>query len=152
MGFADSGAHLRNMAFYNFPIRLLKRVNEAQKAGAPFLSPERAVHRLTGELAAFYGLDAGVLRQGSRADLVVVDPNGLDDSVDAYYEAPIEPFGGLMRMVNRSDSAVHTTLVGGQVVFEDGQIVGRGRTGRFLRAGESAGTVDERLLCARTRG
>lgn len=84
--------------------------------------------------------------QGSRADLVVVDPNGLDDSVDAYYEAPIESFGGLVRMVNRSDSAVQTTLVGGQVVFEDGQISSNGRTGRFLRAGESAGTVDERVL------
>ena len=26
MGFSDAGAHLRNMAFYNFPLRLLKRV------------------------------------------------------------------------------------------------------------------------------
>jgi N-acyl-D-aspartate/D-glutamate deacylase len=99
-------------------------------------------------IAAFLGhsdIRTSVMGLG-RADLVVVDPNGLDDSVDAYHEAPIEPFGGLVRMVNRSDSAVQTTLVGGQVVFKDGQIVGSGRTGRFLRAGESMGTVDERVL------
>lgn len=36
MGFSDAGAHLRNMAFYNFSLRLLKRVREAQAAGRPF--------------------------------------------------------------------------------------------------------------------
>src|SRR6516165_10493408 len=36
MGFSDAGAHLRNMAFYNFSLRLLKRVLDAQRAGAPF--------------------------------------------------------------------------------------------------------------------
>ena len=30
MGFSDAGAHLRNMAFYNFPLRLLKRVRDAE--------------------------------------------------------------------------------------------------------------------------
>src|SRR3954447_23048443 len=49
MGFSDAGAHLRNMAFYNFALRLLKRVNDAEHAGRPFLSRERAVHRLTAE-------------------------------------------------------------------------------------------------------
>ncbi|HVY48764.1 MAG TPA: amidohydrolase family protein [Minicystis sp.] len=144
MGFADSGAHLRNMAFYNFPIRLLRRVQQANAAGKPFLSLERAVHRLTGELAAWFGVDAGTLRVGDRADVVVVDPRGLDASVDAYYEAPIPAFGGLSRMVNRSDGAVAATLVGGRVVFERGAFApgfGETRSGRFLRAGEPRGTV-----------
>jgi N-acyl-D-aspartate/D-glutamate deacylase len=39
MGFSDAGAHLRNMAFYNFPLRLLKRTRDAYRAGTPFLSP-----------------------------------------------------------------------------------------------------------------
>lgn len=39
MGFSDAGAHLRNMAFYNFPLRLLKRVRDAQQSGRPFLTP-----------------------------------------------------------------------------------------------------------------
>jgi len=66
MGFSDAGAHLRNMAFYNFPLRMLKRTRDADRAGAPFLSAERAVHRLTGELAEWFGIDAGTLRAGYR--------------------------------------------------------------------------------------
>jgi len=141
MGFADSGAHLRNMAFYNFPIRMLRRVKDAIDAGQPFMSLERAVHRLTGELGAWYGIRAGTLRKGDRADLVVVDPAGLDAQVDAYYEAPVAEYGGLSRMVNRSGEAVRATLVGGRVVYSDGEfLAGYGetmRTGSFLRVGES---------------
>jgi N-acyl-D-aspartate/D-glutamate deacylase len=140
MGFADSGAHLRNMAFYNFPVRLLKRVHEAERAGRPFLSVERAVHRLTGELAGWFGIDAGRLRVGDRADVAIVDPSGLDSSVDGYHEAEMPEFGGIRRMVNRSDRAVVATLVGGAVVYEDTVFApGFGETlgpGRFLRAGE----------------
>ncbi|HEU4534907.1 MAG TPA: amidohydrolase family protein [Polyangiaceae bacterium] len=139
MGFADSGAHLRNMAFYSFPVRLLRRVHAAARAGRPFMTVEHAVHRLTGELAAWYGVDAGTLREGDRADLAVVDPAGLDDSVEAYHEAPVPEFGGLRRMVNRSDRAVVATLINGHVVFEHGAFApGFGETfraGRFLRAG-----------------
>ena len=61
---------------------------------------EQAVHRLTGELADWYRLDAGHLRIGDRADLVVVDPERLDLSLDAYAEDRVEQYGGLSRMVN----------------------------------------------------
>ena len=90
MGFSDAGAHLRNMAFYNFGLRLLKHVVAAEKAGRPFLTVEQAVHRLTGELADWYVLDAGHLRVGDRADLFVLDPAHLDDSLEEYAEAPVE--------------------------------------------------------------
>ena len=75
MGFSDAGAHLRNMAFYNFGLRLLRHVRDAERAGRPFMTVEQAVHRLTGELADWYRLDAGHLRVGDRADLVVLDPD-----------------------------------------------------------------------------
>ena len=39
---------------------------------------EQAVHRLTGELGEWYRIDAGILREGDRADLVVIDPERLD--------------------------------------------------------------------------
>lgn len=139
MGFSDAGAHLRNMAFYNFSLRLLKRVRDAQAAGRPFLSVERAVYRLTAEVADWFGLDAGTLRRGDRADFVVIDPAGLDEAVDAYHEEKAEFYGGLSRMVNRNDDAVVATGVGGTVVFRNGQFCdGYGttvRSGRFLRAG-----------------
>ncbi len=145
MGFADSGAHLRNMAFYSFPLRLLRRVRDAELAGRPVMAVEHAVHRLTGELGAWFGVDAGTLCEGDRADVAVIDPRGLDASVEAYHEAVIPEFGGLSRMVNRSDRAVAATLVGGRVVFEGGAFApGYGETlraGRFLRAGEPRGTT-----------
>ncbi len=138
MGFSDAGAHLRNMAFYNFGVRLLKRTLLAQRAGAPFLTLERAVYRLTAEVADWFGLDAGTLRQGDRGDFAVIDPAGLDESVDGYYEEAVPFYGGLRRMVNRNDAAVVATGVGGAVVFRDGEFRdGYGvtvRSGRFLRA------------------
>jgi N-acyl-D-aspartate/D-glutamate deacylase len=139
MGFSDAGAHLRNMAFYNFGVRMLKRTRDAYRAGAPFLSTERAVHRLTGELAEWFGIDAGTLREGDRADFVVIDPAGLNESVDGYYEEEVPFYGGLRRMVNRNDEAVVATGINGAVVFRKGQFRdGYGqsvKSGRYLRAG-----------------
>jgi N-acyl-D-aspartate/D-glutamate deacylase len=141
MGFSDAGAHLRNMAFYNYALRLLKRTLEADRAGAPFLTIERAIYRLTAEVADWFGLDAGTLREGERADFVVIDPAHLDDSVDGYHEEEVPFYGGLSRMVNRNDATVVATAVGGTVVYRNGEFRdGYGTTaksGRFLRAGAS---------------
>ncbi|MEM6931528.1 MAG: amidohydrolase family protein, partial [Myxococcota bacterium] len=38
IGFSDAGAHLRNMAFYNYGLRMLKRVRDAERAGRPFMT------------------------------------------------------------------------------------------------------------------
>jgi N-acyl-D-aspartate/D-glutamate deacylase len=141
MGFSDAGAHLRNMAFYNSGLRLLRHVHDAEKQGRPFLSIERAVHRLTGELASWYEIDAGTLRVGDRADIVVINPNKLDDSLDAYAEHPVQSYGGLSRMVNRNDDTVSCVLVSGQVAFSAGQAapaLGKQRFGQFLRAGPAS--------------
>src|SRR5215212_8118647 len=120
MGFSDAGAHLRNMAFYNYAVRMLKRVRDAERAGQPFLTTERAIYRLTSEVADWFGLDAGTLREGDRADFVMIDPAGLDDSVDAYHEQRVPFYGDLSRMVNRNDAAVVATGVNGEVVFREG--------------------------------
>jgi N-acyl-D-aspartate/D-glutamate deacylase len=141
MGFSDAGAHLRNMAFYNFSLRLLKRVQVAERGGRPFMTVEHAVHRLTAEVADWFGIPAGTLREGERADFVVIDPAGLDDAVDGYHEEVVPFYGGLSRMVNRNDAAVVATGVNGAVVFRNGEFSeGYGETvksGRFLRAGGS---------------
>jgi N-acyl-D-aspartate/D-glutamate deacylase len=139
IGFSDSGAHLRNMAFYNYGIRLLARVHDAIQRGTPFLTLERAVHKLTGELADFYDVDAGHLRVGDVADLVVINPHGLNGEAERYAEAPMPEFGGLRRMVNRNDSAVLATVIGGEIVYREGQFAEgypkRAGRGRFLRSG-----------------
>ncbi|MEU0541829.1 hypothetical protein [Nocardia sp. NPDC005978] len=138
LGFSDAGAHLRNMAFYNFGLRLLERVHRAEQAGTPFMTVEHAVHRLTGELADWYDLDAGHLRAGDRADVVIVDPARLDDSLAAYAESVVPEYDNLSRMVNRNDATVTAVLVNGEYVFGRGEKsphLGERRTGRFLRAG-----------------
>ena len=143
MGFSDAGAHLRNMAFYNSGLRLLRHVHEQEQAGQPFMSLEQAVHRMTGELGAWFGLDAGTLREGDRADLAIIDPAGLDSTLDDYAEAPVPQFGGMARMVNRNAAAVPAVFVGGRKVIADGEptaTLGTERTGRFLRAGLPAKT------------
>lgn len=141
MGFSDAGAHLRNMAFYNSGLRLLRHVRDAERAGTPFLTVERAIHRMTGELAEWYQLDAGHLRIGDRADLLILDPEKLDDRLDAYAEDTVPQYGGMTRMVNRNDDTVTAVFVGGRAVFLDGAptpLVGARRTGSFLRAGQPA--------------
>jgi N-acyl-D-aspartate/D-glutamate deacylase len=138
IGFSDAGAHLRNMAHYNFPLRLLRLVREADRRGAPFMSVERAVWRLTGEIAGWLDIDAGHLAPGKRADLVVVDPSGLDESLDAVQEAPMEGFHGYQRLVRRNDRAVRAVLVIGRLAVADGRpapVLGRqAGFGRLLRA------------------
>jgi N-acyl-D-aspartate/D-glutamate deacylase len=133
IGFSDSGAHLRNMAFYNSGLRMLERVHHRR-----FMPIETAVHRLTGELADWYGLDAGYLREGKRADVTIIDPAGFDGSSAAYAEAPYPGAPGVSRMVNRNDGLVTATVVGGQVVYADGEFApGFGtdlHAGQFLKA------------------
>jgi N-acyl-D-aspartate/D-glutamate deacylase len=149
MGFSDAGAHLRNMAFYNFSLRLLKRVRDAERAGRPFMTAEHAIHRLTAEVAEWFGLPAGTLREGERADFVVIDPTRLDGSVDGYHEAEVPFYGGLSRMVNRNDDTVVATGVNGVVVYRSGEFCeGYGTTvkaGRFLRAGVVAAAPTKAL-------
>jgi N-acyl-D-aspartate/D-glutamate deacylase len=121
VGFSDAGAHLRNMGYYNFPLRMLKRVRDAELARRPFMTVARAVHRLSGEIADHLGVDAGHLRPGARADVVVVDPEGLTDEVEQIHEAPMEGFDGLRRLVRRNDRAVRAVLVNGRLAWADGE-------------------------------
>lgn len=151
-GFSDAGAHLRNMAFYNFGLCLLKMARDAERDGVDFMPIERAVQKLTSEIADWLGLDAGAIAEGTRADIVVVDPARLDHTLLETHEAKIDEFGGYTRMVRRNDATVPMVMVNGRVAVRDGNVVdGVGRQrgfGRFLGAGErsapSAVREDER--------
>ncbi|HJL17716.1 MAG TPA: amidohydrolase family protein [Sandaracinaceae bacterium LLY-WYZ-13_1] len=134
VGFSDAGAHLRNMAHYNFPLRLLRQVKETG-----FMPVGRAIHRVTGEIADWLDLDVGRLEPGARADVVVIDPAGLTEEVDRIHEAPIEGFGDLKRLVRRNDDAVRGVWIGGRLAVRDGrplEVLGTERLGAVLRAGE----------------
>lgn len=103
-----------------------------------FMPLASAIHRLTGELAQWYGLDAGQISVVSRADIAVIDPAVFDGSSSQYAEAPAAGLANLTRMVNRNDRAVAATIVNGHVVYQDGTFAdGFGITphaGTYLRA------------------
>lgn len=142
ISFADSGAHLRNMAFYNFPIRMLKQVWDAQQAGRPYMTVEQAVHRLSGELADWFGLDAGYLREGGRADITIVDPARLDARVEGMHLAPFGPAVEIDRLVNEGDAVREVWIAGKHVIHEaePTDVLGNERTGNFLAATRTRAT------------
>lgn len=141
--FSDAGAHIRNMAFYNLPLRFLKLILESHEQGEPVMSLERAVHRLTGEQADWFGIEAGHIRVGDRADITVLDPKGLNQNLESVEWAEMENFD-LERMVNRVPGCVKHVLINGHPAVTAGNLepdLGK-RTGfgRFLPAGYRSGS------------
>lgn len=137
IGFADSGAHLRNMGFYNFGLHFLKKVQDAKIAGRNFMSVEQAAAKLSRDPALWFGINAGRLGVEERADIVVVDPAGLDGSLSSYEEETFHEMGGVRRVVRRNDKAVRATIIGGRLAFHEGQFakdLGEKPFGRFLAA------------------
>ena len=120
IGFSDAGAHLRNMAYYDFPLHLLRLVTQAKREGRELMTPERAVYRLTGEIADYLGIDAGHLEVGKRADIVVVDPDTLDDRLDTIAEEDMVGMPELHRLVRRHDDCVPAVLVNGRLAWHEG--------------------------------
>ena len=84
------------------------------------LTLPQAIHKMTGLSAARFGLkDRGVLREGAFADLVLLDPQRVQDK--ATYDEPHQMCEGIERV-----------MVNGQWAFAKGQAIGTG-AGRFLR-------------------
>lgn len=102
IGSSAAGAHLRDHAVHNLPLRMLLRVLEARDEGTPLMSVGRAVHRCTAEIAGYLGIDGGLVHEGRPADIAIIDPEAL-------------------RHVRRDDDVVRTTMVNGRVVWQGGQ-------------------------------
>ena len=120
--FSDAGAHIRNMAFYNLPLRFLKMVHGSQAESDPVMSDERAVWRVTGEQGEWFGIEAGRIREGDRADLVVLDPAGFAQNLEQVHWAEMENFG-LQRLVNRNPGIVEQVFINGRAAVVDGEVV-----------------------------
>jgi len=134
LGFADSGAHINNMAFYNNPLRVLQYVKASHDAGDPLMSYEKTIWRLTKENADFFNLDAGHLAEGKRADITIIDPEKLDEKVHEYHTAPF--LEGCDRLVNRNDEVVEYVMINGKLAWEMGEFspaFGKERFGEFLK-------------------
>ncbi|WP_371185620.1 amidohydrolase family protein [Thalassotalea maritima] len=115
--FSDAGAHIRNMAFYNLPLRFLKMIYQSHQQGKPIMSMEKAVWRLTGEQANWLGIEAGRITVGDRADLVIINPDMFDQDLERMHWADMENFG-LKRLVNRNPGLVDYVLINGKIALE----------------------------------
>ena len=132
ISFSDAGAHLNNMAFYDFPLQMIRRVQETIDKGNPMMTMEKCIWRLTKELADWFQIEGGELKVGAPADVVLLDPNYLQNVKDEVSEAPIEEFGNYIRLVNRCPKTVHSVFVNGNLIFQDEEFVeGYGKTQKF---------------------
>lgn len=133
LGFSDAGARNRNLAFQNSHLWFLRDCLLHSDA----LPIEKAVWRITGELADWFGLDAGYLQEGRVADVLVLDPQALNTDLSGPQETTDPRFDGAMRMVTRSGRAVQQVIVGGQRVLDQGRPhpeFEQRRFGRLLRS------------------
>jgi len=126
IGLSDGGAHVDQLCDAGYATYLLGKWARQWQA----LTLERAVHRLTGEVADFFGIpDRGRLVPGAAADLVMFDPDTVDDCPPEYvHDLP----NGAKRLVARA-RGIHATIVAGEVVYRDGEPTGA-RPGTVLRA------------------
>ncbi|MCU8091917.1 amidohydrolase family protein [Shewanella sp. SM20] len=119
--FSDAGAHIRNMAFYNLPLRMLKLVKESMDEGKAIMTMEKAVSKMTGDQADWFGIDAGKIRQGDRADIVIINPEYFNLDLEQVSWAEMENFD-LQRLVNRNSHLVDTVIINGNIAFENDEI------------------------------
>lgn len=130
MGLSDGGAHCGLICDVSFPTYLLTHWVRDRSRGAR-IPLEQAVHLQTGRTAATYGLtDRGTIEPGKRADLNLIDTDGLRLlAPEMVHDLP----AGGRRLVQRAEG-YKVTVQAGEVTFEDGEATGA-RPGRLVRAG-----------------
>jgi N-acyl-D-aspartate/D-glutamate deacylase len=113
-GASDAGAHITQFCGTGDTTHLLEHY--VRETGQ--MSLERAVHRMTGEVARDWGIrDRGTLEPGKAADLVLFDI----DRVTVGDEEFVNDFPGEARRYVRRADGYAAVIVNGEVVLEDGQ-------------------------------
>lgn len=100
ISFSDAGAHLNNMAFYNFPLQMIKNVQQSILDKNPIMTMEKCIWRLSKEQADWFGLDACTLAEGKIADLNILNPEFLHQVTDRVDIEAIDEFEGYKKLVN----------------------------------------------------
>ena len=136
-GFNDSGAHITNMAFFDSNLMSLKL---AKEQGEDVVA--KVVKRLTKDPADTFGLDAGSLAIGSRADMVLINPEAFDGwEPDQTRELVYREIFEHEQMVNRPVGIVDSVYISGELAWVGesgpGEALGAKRLGQYLLSGES---------------
>ena len=136
VGLADGGAHVGTICDASFPTTLLTHWVRDRDRGER-LGLSRLIAKQTSRTAAVVGLaDRGVLAPGMRADVNVIDLDGLT------LHPPILQFdlpAGGKRLLQRADGYLHT-LVAGTETYTNGEHTGA-LPGRLVRGARPVPTA-----------
>jgi N-acyl-D-amino-acid deacylase len=129
LGLSDGGAHCGLICDASMPTTLLTHWVRDRSRGER-LSIEQAVHLQTGRTASTYGFaDRGVLAPGLRADINLIDLDGMRlHAPEMVFDLP----AGGRRLIQRVEG-YKATVVAGRVTYVDGEATGE-RPGRLVRA------------------
>ncbi len=124
VGASDAGAHIAQFCGAGDTCYLIERfVREYKK-----MSLERAVERLTGELARDWGIvDRGVIAEGKFADLVLFDPETIARGPELF----VGDVPGNGNRYLRSAQGIEAVIVNGAVTLERGRYTAE-RAGRIV--------------------
>jgi N-acyl-D-aspartate/D-glutamate deacylase len=113
-GASDAGAHITQFCGTGDTTHMLEHyVRETER-----LPLERAVHRMTGEVAEDWGIrDRGTIEVGRAADLVLFDLDTLSCGAEEF----VDDFPGEASRYVRRAKGYEAVIVNGEVVLRDGQ-------------------------------
>ncbi len=132
-GLSDGGAHVGTICDASFPTYLISHwTRDRIYKGQDGIDLKRAVQMLSADGADYLGLsDRGRIKVGQRADINIIDYDGLDLGVPIMVKDL--PAGG-QRLV-QPVSGYKATFVKGQQVIDDGEVTAA-RPGRLVRGGQ----------------
>ncbi len=133
-GLSDGGAHVGTICDASFPTYLLSHwTRDRMRRGKPGIELKRAVQMLTADGADYLGLtDRGRLKVGGRADINIIDYDGLDLAMPEMIQDL--PAGG-QRLIQPVKGYKATFVKGEQVIANDE--VTEARPGRLVRGGRT---------------
>ncbi len=128
LGLGDGGAHVGAICDASIETYMLTHWVRDRSRGER-LPLELVVRKMTSDTASLYGLeDRGEIRPGKKADLNVIDFDGLVlRRPEMHYDLP----GGARRLLQRAEG-YDATVVSGEVVLRDGHDTGA-RPGALVR-------------------
>lgn len=129
-GLSDGGAHCGVLCDASVPTYMLAYMSRDRTKGS-LLPIEFTVHKMTQDTAQLYGMnDRGVIAPGYKADLNVIDFDGLSlEQPEMVYDLP----AGGKRIIQRANGYT-ATINSGQVTYENGEHTGA-MPGRLIRGG-----------------
>jgi len=123
-GASDAGAHITQFCGTGDTTHMLEHyVRETER-----MPLERAVHRMTGEVAADWGIrDRGTIEIGKAADLVLFDLDALRCGPEIF----VDDFPGEASRYVRRATGYQAVIVNGEIVLDNGSYTDR-RAGQIV--------------------